>query len=172
MVPITCAFFLSLLGRPFRPSGRRLVRRLRRLLCGVWQAVIASQNLSRLSRRTTRTALQEPVDVRTSFQRFSASMRISRMGTMKQNKMIHDVSEAAPKEGLKGASLEERLQAFGMSPVSRAFGRRSRGRWLKWLVMGIASLRARNGFQSHCKVALRFRTMAFNLFRAQAPGCL
>ena len=77
------------------------------------EAAIASQHLSRLSRRTTRTALEEP-DMRTSFQRFSASMRISRMGTMKQNKMISEVSTAAPMENLKGKSLEERLQTFQM----------------------------------------------------------
>lgn len=118
------------------------------------------------ARKSTRTALQEQSEgrgslfssseMRTGFQRISTSLRMSRMGTMKRNQMIEDVTEAAPKEGriclmscnnhdstrvyraleipyhslscltissfgskkltagLQGASLEQRLQTFGM----------------------------------------------------------
>ncbi|CAK9110415.1 unnamed protein product [Durusdinium trenchii] len=105
------------------------------------EAVTASNNVNRLSgmsRKTTRHALEEPPDVRTSFQRLSTSLRLSRMGTMKRNKMIHDVKAAESSQGLQGASLEKRLQTFGMQMVEMAG-------------------------DGNCQ----FRTMAFNLFRSQ-----
>ncbi|CAK9107530.1 OVARIAN TUMOR DOMAIN-containing deubiquitinating enzyme 11 (OTU domain-containing protein 11) (Deubiquitinating enzyme OTU11) [Durusdinium trenchii] len=60
------------------------------------------------------------------------------MGTMKRNKMIHDVKAAESSQGLQGASLEKRLQTFGMQMVEMAG-------------------------DGNCQ----FRTMAFNLFRSQ-----
>ncbi|CAL1129047.1 unnamed protein product [Cladocopium goreaui] len=112
------------------------------------EAAVASSNMSQMVRRNTRTALQEQSEgrgslfssseMRTGFQRISTSLRMSRMGTMKRNQMIEDVTEAAPKEGLQGASLEQRLQTFGMQMVEMAG-------------------------DGNCQ----FRTIAFNLFRSQ-----
>eukprot|EP00435_Cladocopium_sp_Y103_P054860 s575_g18.t1 len=113
------------------------------------EAAAASSNMSQMVRRNTRTALQEQSEgrgsflssseMRNGFQRISTSLRMSRMGTMKRNQMIEEVTEAAPKEGLQGASLEQRLQTFGMQMVEMAG-------------------------DGNCQ----FRTIAFNLFRNQA----
>jgi len=112
------------------------------------EAVAASSSLNQMVRRSTRTALQEQPDNRTSllstsdmrsgFQRISTSLRLSRMGTMKRDKMINEVTKAAPQEGLEGASLEQRLRTFGLQMVEMAG-------------------------DGNCQ----FRTMAFNLFRNQ-----
>ncbi|CAE7667964.1 OTU11 [Symbiodinium pilosum] len=81
------------------------------------EAAVASRGLNQFARGQTRTALQdEPSSstMRGRFQKMATSLRLSRMGTMKRDQMIKEVTAAAPQQGLKGASLETRLATFGM----------------------------------------------------------
>ncbi|CAE7802538.1 OTU11 [Symbiodinium sp. CCMP2592] len=81
------------------------------------EAAVASRGVNQFARSQTRTALQDEAvssTMRSSFQKMATSLRLSRMGTMKREQMIKEVTAAAPQQGLTGASLETRLATFGM----------------------------------------------------------
>mmetsp|Transcript_55216 Transcript_55216/g.103510 ORF Transcript_55216/g.103510 Transcript_55216/m.103510 type:complete len:289 (+) Transcript_55216:25-891(+) len=108
------------------------------------EAAAASRSLGQFTRRPTRTALQDDgpptgQSLRGSFQKMATSLRLSRMGTMKRDQLIKEVTAAAPQQGLRGASLETRLATFGMQMIEMEG-------------------------DGNCQ----FRSMAFNLFGKQA----